>query len=472
MNILKHIFSRKRSPKVLLVNPPYHRLRGMLSGEIPLGLLYLASTLKRNGFEVKVLNSEEPAPGEPLQSGYLNAFKSYYTYLENKNNHAHPAWIEYIDLLNEYNPDILGFTVTTPSYSLALNMASFAKQHTDALVVFGGPHPTLCYEDVIANDCVDVAIVGEGESAFLRLVKNFEPGSSEYLRKVPSAVYASNGTITVNPVEPLIEDLDTVPYPDYEALVRPSPSELRDRFGVIVSRGCPYRCAFCVDHKLWRNRSRFRKAPYILDEIRHLSKNYHLGHLFFQQDSFLNKRELAKTVASGLIDEEIRIAWSCAARIDQIDEDLIKVLKQSGLINVMLGIESGSQHILDIMNKKITIPQIERCVHLLKDNGIMASGFFMIGVPDETEEDVRKTMEFMERLPLHFRSLSVFTPLPGIDLFDRCVELGLIDKNTDWDKLDFQSPENYFSAFIERKRFAELVEETSILVDRLNAEGS
>lgn len=472
MNAFRKGISQIRSPKVLLVNPPYQRLRGMLSPELPLGILYIASLLRKQGIEARVLNLEEGSDGEELKCGYVNAFKSYYHYLENKDNYYHPAWKEYIRCLGEYQPDIIGFSVMTPSYSLALNMASLSKKYCEALVVFGGPHPTLCPEEVASKSDVDVVIVGEGEIAFLELVRRFQHGSKEFLYKVPSAFFADNGRVITNALQPLIEDLDSLPYPDYESLVRPDISALQDRFGIAISRGCPYRCSFCVDHLIWRKRTRFRSHAGVIGEIKFLSERHNLKRLFFQQDSFLNKPELAKSVSSGILKAGIHITWWCAARVNQIDEDLIKTLKESGLTAVALGIESGSQRILDIMNKKTTISMIEHSVNILKKNGINAIAFFMIGLPDETEDDIKKTISLMKELPLDFMALSVFTPLPKSVLFDRCIELGLINQETDWSKFDYQSPENYFSAFIKKERFRELLEECSALVDTLNLERS
>jgi anaerobic magnesium-protoporphyrin IX monomethyl ester cyclase len=459
----------KRTPRVLLVNPPYQRLRGMSSTELPLGLLYIAAVLRKNGFEAKVLNLEEAAKGEDLKSGYLNAFKSYHNYVQNRDNYSHPAWQEYGKFINAYQPDIIGFSVMTPSYSLALGMACFTKKLSDAFIVFGGPHPTLCPEDAAKDPSVDAVIVGEGETAFLELTQLFEYGSKDFLHNVPSAVFRGNGGIVSTALQPLIENLDALPYPDYESLARPALSELQNRHSVIVSRGCPYRCAFCVDHLIWRKRSRFRSHEHVTDEIKYLYEKYDPGNLFFQQDSFLNKPELARSVSADLISAGIRIPWWCAARVDQIHQELLIILKESGLNAVILGIESGSQRILDIMNKKISIPQIERSVALLKENGIKAHAFFMIGVPDETEEDILHTMSLMKRLPLDFISLSVFTPLPQSVLFNRCVELGLMDQKPDWDKFDYQSPENYFSAAIKRERFQALLEQCSALVDEMNS---
>ncbi len=466
---LKKIISRKKPSKILLVHPPYQRLRGMLASELPVGLLYVSSVLRKNGFEAKVLNLEEQAPGEELKLGYVNAFKSFHNYIENRENHDHPAWKEYRDFINTYRPDIIGFSVMTPSYALALSMARVAKKNDNPFIVFGGAHPTLCPEEVASDPCVDAVIAGEGEMAFLELVRNFQKTPRKFIHKVPSVVYAENGKIINNPLQPLVKDLDTLPYPDYESLVRPEPSALGDRFGFVISRGCPYRCGFCVDHLLWRKRTRYRTHSAVVDEIKFLSEHYNLGTFFFQQDSFLNRRELAKSISSGIIKLGLDTPWWCAARIDQIEEDLLKILKEAGLHSLILGIESGSQHILGSMNKKITLSQIEHSVNLIKKHGIRACAFFMIGLPDETEDDIQKTVAFMKRLPLDFVSLSVFTPFPGSALFKRCAELGLINKDTDWSKLDFQSPENHFCLAINKERFSEIVEEVSQLVDDLNA---
>ncbi len=469
MQLLKKLWFNKKRPKILLVNPPYQRLRGMRSAELPMGIIYIASNLHACGFEVKVLNLEEETPGEELKDGYVNAFESYSTYTRNKENHAHPAWREFEDCLNAFEPDIVGFSVMTPIYSLALSMARFTKKTLDSLVVFGGAHPTLCPEEAAAAEPVDAVIVGEGEEAFLTLATEFEKGKKKFLSKVPSAVYDDGGTIVTNPLNPLITDLDSLPMPDYDLLVKPNPSELRDRFGVIISRGCPYRCSFCVDHFMWRGKTRFRSLDGILTEIRTLADRYQLRNLFFQQDSFLNKPDLSLAVAEGIRDTGRDIGWWCAARVDQIHEQSLPLLKESGLHAVILGIESGSPRTLASMNKKIGIPQIKRAVDLVRKHGIKCYAFFMMGLPDETEEDVRMTLSFMEELGLDYYSLSVFTPLPRSPLFDRCVELGLVTKEIDWDLFDYQSPENYFSGAIAQPRFNELLQEATRLVDKLNS---
>ncbi|MBF0233088.1 MAG: radical SAM protein [Desulfamplus sp.] len=461
-------FKKSLPPKILLINPPYQRLRNMLSEQMPMGLLYLAGTLNKNGFETKVLNLEEPEIGESLQSGYVNSFENYYTYLENKNNHDHPAWKELKNYLTAYQPDIVGFSVMTPYYSLALDMASFVRKQIKALIVFGGPHPTICPEQVAQNECVDVVVVGEGEKVLLELAKNFTPHNRNFLYKIPSLFFFDQERINHTQLIPLQSNLDVLPPPDYNALVKPEPSSLADRFGVITGRGCPYRCNFCIDNLLWRGKSRFRSAESIVMEIKTLVSEFGLRTLFFQQDSFLNKKNLAISVAKKIIDEKLGLQWWCAARVDQIDHESIQIFKESGLTNIILGIESGNQKVLEMMNKKITIAQIEKAVKILKTNGIYASAFFMIGLPDETESQIRETMLFMQKLQLDFVSLSVFTPFPGSPLFTRCEELNLIDKNVDWSMFDYQSPENYFCGQIARERFKELVQEASALADQLN----
>lgn len=470
MKRLLRIFGKqKRSPRILLVNPPYQRLRGMISSELPLGLLYLAATMRKSGFETVVLNLEEEGPGEGLKLGYANAFETYDFYVKNKSSYNHPAWKEYIDFLGSYRPDVVGFSVMTPYVSLSLDMARIAKEQLGAFVVFGGPHPTLCPDDMASRAPVDAVVVGEGEMAFLQLIQGLEQGSADFLGKVPSVVFRGENGIVTTPQQPLIPDLDSLPYPDYSALVRPTTAALSHRFGVAVSRGCPYRCTFCVNHLIWRERTRFRSDSAVVEEIRHLYNNLGLKTLFIQQDSFLNKPSLARAITAAIKESGMDFQWWCLARSEQIKGDIVAEMKATGLNSIVLGIESGSQRILDMMRKKITIPEIERSVAILKEHGIRTCAFFMVGIPDETEEDIQQTIDLMKRLPLDFVSISVFTPLPGSILFNRTVELGMMDRNPDWDRFDYQSPENYFCPNIKRERFSELLTDLSHLADEINS---
>jgi anaerobic magnesium-protoporphyrin IX monomethyl ester cyclase len=457
--------------KILLVSPPYQRLRGMASNELPLGLLYLAAALGDLDAEVKVLNLEEAGEGEHLLSGYVNAFNRHRSYLDGLHDLAHPAWVEYLEVLESFQPEMIGFSVMTPSYPLALQMAREARARTGSFILFGGPHATLCPGEVAAEPSVDAVMIGEGEIALKALVNALRSPSGPDLRSVPSLAYRDGERVHFTPLEPLVPDLDALPFPEYRSLHRPGPAHLASRFGVVTGRGCPYRCTFCVDHRLWRDSSRFRSPENVLEEIAFLRADFGMERLFFQQDSFLNNRQTARAIARGMVDRGLAVPWWCAARIDQIEEELLTELKDSGLDAIILGIESGSPRILEIMGKRITPEDTARAVHLIKKHGIRALGFFMAGIPDETEEDLRMTMDLIRRLPLDYASLSVFTPLPGSILFQRCRELGLLQEKVDWSRFDYQSPENRFCANIEPARFSELVREASELVDRVNGGG-
>lgn len=470
-NLLKKRISRSstKNIKTLLVNPPYQRLRGILSYQLPMGLLYLSAVLKNQGFDVMVFNGENATSEETLQEGYIAAFDNFPIYKENLHNYSHPAWKDYISTLVSYNPDIVGFSAMTPSYPLSLIMAKETKKHLpESIIVMGGPHPTLCLEDVTREKVVDWVIPGEAEETLLEFVSNIDRGRDRANYELNGIAYSKNGNFVKNPGRPLITDLDNLPIPAYETLKGHDLTLQNDRFGIIVSRGCPYRCNFCVDHLIWRNSSRFRKADGVLRELYFLKNKYNLGSFIFQQDSFLNKKRLAEEICTGIIKNKLDISFACAARIDQIDANIVEILKKAGLTSIILGIESGSQKMLDYMGKKITINQVERSVQIIKNAGIKVAAFFMIGLPDETEEDILATIKFIKELPLDLRSLSVFTPLPGSNLYFRAMELGMLPEKIDWGNFDYQSPENYFSKNIKKERFKELLYSASQLVDSLN----
>lgn len=457
---------------ILLINPPFHRLIGMEDSYFPIGLGYLASSLDKAGFYVKIYNAENAR--ESLLSSWsdnninaklLDQHKFYKTSLKNK---YYYVWSEVIQIIDEYVPDVVGITAMTPKFSSALMIASICKnKNKDCYVVMGGPHPTIQPDETLANEYVDFVIRGEGERSIVELCKTLDDKNLMNLKNIAGLSYKENNTIKHNQNRELIEKLDDLSFPARELCINPD-LYLPQAMGHLTgSRGCPYRCGFCGAQQMWTRKVRFRSIDNFLSEIKQIVEKYQINDFYFWDDSFTVNRKRIINLCERLKDE-FNINWGCTTRVNLLDEELLKSMKSAGCWSIDIGIESGSARILQLIKKDITIDQILDAVSIIKKNNIMCNAFFMVGFPEENEEDIRQTINLMKNLDVSRIAFSIFTPYPGCELYEKAENLGLVSKNQDWGELSHHSPNNYFMKNIDRDRFDILVNECVKIVDEHN----
>jgi radical SAM superfamily enzyme YgiQ (UPF0313 family) len=205
----------------------------------------------------------------------------------------------------------------------------------------------------------------------------------------------------------------------------------------LTSRGCPYNCSFC--HNSYRTLPfRFNTPEKVIEEIKLLVKNYDINAIFFVEDNLFVNRQRVRKICELLIKENLGIIWGANARVDNIDDDTLKLAYQAGCRQVTFGWESGSQRILDILNKRTTVEQNYESVRMCNRAGIAASGTLMIGNPSETVEDIRLTQKFMEESDIKGGiGICITTPYPGTKLWDWCIETGRVPEDFRWDEFDF-----------------------------------
>lgn len=456
--------------KILLINPPFQRLKKIKKIFFPLGLGYLAASLDKNGFICRIYNAE--VPQEKLRESIDNKLllTHHYDYIGALRDNQHIVWKEIMQTLRNFNPDIVGISVMTPNYGSALKISQIIKEYNkDCKVIWGGPHPTIEAERALLEKTVDLVIRGEGENTIVELCKIIESKSHKKdFSNIKGLSYKENGDIFHNQPRELSRDLDGFPFPARDLLLYKNLYPSSTFGNLIISRGCPFECSYCGVHHIWGKDVKFRSIESVILEIYTTARNYGTREFYFLDDNFTVNRKYTFDLCTNIINKRLDISWNCITRVDLIDNDLIRILKKAGCCHIDIGIESGSPKILNLINKGITLEQIREASKLLKKNHMNWGAFFVIGFPQETENDIEETIQFMKELSPISVEFSIFTPYPGTKLYELSNKLGLIPKDVDWNRFSHQSPENYFIKDVSREKFDCYVKRFSEFVDSYN----
>lgn len=328
------------------------------------------------------------------------------------------GWPEVESEMAKHSPDVFGIYFNTPNYNNALKCAAIAKG-CGKTVAAGGPHASIDPESLLSTGHVDHVITGEGEISFARLVESLERGERpERLIKGES-----------------VPDLDSLPFPDRELydlkkIVHPVGNFPFIDNGLILltSRGCPYNCAFCqpLGRNMFGAGVRFRSTDNVLDELESVIKNYGVRYVSFQDDTFTVRKEWVLELCDKMLKRGISVQWSAQSRVDTFDEDLARAMKRAGCACIFFGFESGSQRMLDFLNKGIKVEQSVRAAEICRKHGMIIFADYMIGIPTETREDLDMTLSFIKTVTPELPSPTYFTPIPGCDLFKYCADRKLI----------------------------------------------
>jgi anaerobic magnesium-protoporphyrin IX monomethyl ester cyclase len=315
--------------------------------------------------------------------------------------------------------------------------------------VIGGVHPTLVPEEVLEHECFDYAVIGEGEATAAALFQVLASGTNP--ATVAGIAYRERGLIRRTEPRPLIANLDALPLPSYRGLIDRKAHIPADLGGVITSRGCPYPCLYCASKKLWTRKVRFRSVARVLEEVGGL---YREGVRLFRlhDDAFTLKAARVRDFCEGMRSfPDAR--WSCDTRVDLLDEDLARRMRQAGCYQVNLGIESGSERIRAMVAKRVDVAQARRLVRHLRRYGIRVTAYFMAGFPTETGLELDETLALARTLSPDIPCFSVFTPYPGTGLWDDLREAGRLPEKPDYGMFYHHSAALNFSA-MEPEEFA------------------
>ena len=397
--------------KILLINPfASNWIEGLRDDTesavrlAPMGILFVASYLKKKGIEADIYNCR---------------------------GRADRGTADLINKVISLKPDIVGFTATTSSFPGAYKLAAeINKVLPDVKIVFGGVHVSALREKILEQfPLIDYLVTGEGEIAMAELAEGKDPATIQGMISRGAQGIQSCGFRTE------LCELDDLPFPAYHKLEgfpkyfepplfnyprAPSAS-------IISSRGCLYQCSYC-DRSVFRKSFRFNSAEYLYEHMALLKKDFNVKHIFFYDDLFTFNRKRVAEFCGLLMKKPLQMTFNCAVRVGHADDALLKMLKAAGGWMVSIGMESGDQELLDRHKAKVTLDQIRDTVKLIQKNGMRAKGLFMMGLPGETEQTIKKTSDFIKELRLDDMNMTKFTPFPGSPAYQTIHEEGKFDE--------------------------------------------
>lgn len=463
-----------RTWRVLLINPPFQRLKGVYNLYFPLGLGYLAGSLKAAGFDCGIYNAENPQRDEVVAHNHLSLLEQHWEYIKALHDDSHFVWQEVRRTIQNFRPDILGVSVLTPVYGSAVRVNKIARElFPNVRIVWGGPHPTVQAQEILRDEPeVEFVVGGEGEVTMAQLCTELRAGSADFSH-VDGITWRhpQRGTLA-NKHREYADDLDALPWPDKSASIYldayfrdPERAQLGNLFG---SRGCPFKCAYCSSHTIWTRKVRYRTPESVVAEMEHLKRDFGVERFSFLDDTFTMNRKWATSICEKMIERKVNARWGCYTRLDVLREELLETMQRAGLAEMDVGIETGSQRMVDFLLKEIDLDEVRAMCKVLNRRRVNWNAFIMVGLPDETRDDIQQTIDFIHEVKPIRCILSVFTPYPGDRLFDICKERGWIPDKPDWSRFSHHSPENCFVKDIPKPEFEQLVRDMFVLIDKYN----
>jgi len=388
------------------------------------GLAYISALLKQHGHETELLNVNEKL-GFPLDLDRIRRETE------------------------EFDPDLIGFSVVSPQYEPARRIARSMKSYCSAPLLCGGMHPTMAPEQTLEDECWDYVCVGEGEQTILDIVERLEQGRS--VTEVPNVGYRADDKCTRNPVRPF-QDLDDLPHKDFELFDFQQMIDAKNGWvGLMATRGCPFRCSYCFNHRmvdLYRrdtglsgkdlNYIRRHSPGYVEREIEYLLDNYENIDTFIFDDDILT---LDKDYLHELCRRYARITdvpFVCNAHVKMFDSERAEMLKEAGCRIVKFGLESGSERVRrEVMNRRMSNEDIAKAFRTAHDAGLETAAFVMLGLPTETMAELDETIDLLATIrPSRFR-WSIFFPFPNTDAYDMSAKCGYINPDAMEDLSNF-----------------------------------
>jgi len=447
--------------KILLISPPFYRILGFYNRYFPFGITLLGTYLRDQGYEVKIYDADCYSEAESIDYSQLPG--KYPEYLRSLKDKKNKIWREVRDVIIKEKPDAVGIGVFTTFAAAAFRTAEIVKEFDKNIkVIIGGPHALTKAAEVL-EICrqVDYVISGDGEKSLLALLKSIEKGIVKP-KGIRGLSYRSGNNIVSLPPEPMFRDLDNLPIPDRKLLMNEKKYSSEDMGLIMTSRGCPYRCTYCASTKGLA----YRSIDSVIEEILTVIRDYKTTQFTFKDDSFTVDKKRVEELCNKLKKKNIKIKWECNTRVNLIDKKLLALMRSAGCNFIKVGIESGSERVLKLMNKGITKKQCRTAAKLLKDSGIHWTGYFMMGVVGEEEDDIYQTLKFMKELGPDLALIGVYEPFPGTVMFEQGIKRGLVNPKMTLEKFYTVNPNDYYKTdpnlqtdLIEQNRFLEIEEE-------------
>lgn len=388
--------------KVLLINPSARliersrKLKTFISAVLPTGIAYIASILKDNGVDVKVLDQFA--------------------------NHMPDSLL--LKEIRDYAPDIIGFSCLTMVMNNVKALVEDIRTFSNAVIVLGNIHPTIFADRLLKEKIADVIVRGEGEITTLELVRTIQEKAS--LCAVKGISFRQDNVIVHNPDRPLIEDLDNLPYPawDFFELRHYREAPLVGIHNDLVlpisgSRGCPYKCMFCAQDKIF-SKPRYRRSEEIIKEMEYMHDRFNVRNFGFIDPNFPFSLDFGFKFCRELIRCGLhkKISWFTETRVDLINEDLLSIMKKSGLNLILFGFETGDKNMIGRVKKQTSLEQAKKVMESTKKFKIYTVGLFVLGLPGETKESCQETIKFAKELNCDIAKFNLAIPYPGSKFFE------------------------------------------------------
>ena len=338
--------------------------------------------------------------------------------------------MEFSDLereIRDFKPDLAGITCLTFTYIDCLQTASIIKRaNPETKVCLGGFHVALYPEESLAQKHVDFVIYGEGEQTMLDLVNYLDKGIPEVV-DILGLGYNDNGNLFLNPNRPVMENLDDIPFPDYDLVDINRYSHVLSRGDINLAlesaRGCPFGCVFC---DIRHSKFRYRSAESIVDEIERLvSKG--VQSFFTVDDNLTVNKKRAIKICEMIVERKLKIDFKVSSRVDTVDEKVLYLLKQAGCSRLSIGLESSKQKYLDFLGKNVTVDRIIKTIQSAHKVGLSVFAYVMLGLPDQTREEMMEEVDFLKCHKVEYASFSVCTIYPKTLLYYQCLKNGQLE---------------------------------------------
>lgn len=419
--------------KIALIGPKWNK---MVNSYPALGLGYLAAMVEQRGHECAIFDMGL-RPQTPVA--------------------------EEMEKVIAWGPDVVAETSMTTSWHSIEQANRIIKERLGVPIIAGGPHATTLPVVTARDPNVDFAVYGEGEETFAELIDALDRGRTDF-ENVAGLYFQKDkqGEVIQTAPRMLIDDLDRVPFParhlfelDQYPLFNPNGERM---LTVLSSRGCPYACSFCFKGIVGRT-YRQRTPQNIAAEVVEIIDKYTVYNIYFIDDLFTIDVRRLEQIMDYFIDHQLPVKWQCLARVDRVTEPLLHKMYRAGCREIHFGIESGNETILKETAKHINLSQVRDAVKWTEDAGIRAKGYFILGLPGDTEETMEETIEFAASLELSEAMFSIATPMPGTKLWDELVKKRPeTEYSADWAKSYYYN--SYMSSIAPFMNVSEVSDET------------
>jgi radical SAM superfamily enzyme YgiQ (UPF0313 family) len=408
--------------RVLLVIPPSRELysRAKVKVAVPerpsLTFATLAAPLLQAGHRVEILDLDiARQPGQALERK-----------------------------LDEFSPDYVGITCTTPLVDKARHVASMVKKHNpDTTVIVGGAHPSSLPESTLRDSALDIACIGEGDFTITEIV------SGAAWASIKGICYQKDGRVIANPERERLADLDQLPFPAWSLFHLknyrvPRLTCRKNPVGTMeTSRGCVFGCTYC-NKNIFGRTFRMKSAQRVVDEMEHML-GIGFKEIHIMDDGFTTDLGRAKRICDLILARGLKFLWNLhnGIRVDRVDKEFLEKAQAAGCYGITFGVESGDQTLLDNVHKGITLEKIRQVFKWARETGMETLAFFMIGLPGETEKTMQKTIDFAKELDPDYTKVSILLPLPGTPLYRDFEQRGYI-KSRDWSLYNQHDPSQVY----------------------------